>query len=1262
MYISPQTIRCYYILTPIVSSFYSRCCQQIPASKMPNTRAITLVNIFTLLGFFAKFSGSSVIYICLTEEEHCPTEPCYSLSETIHNAVELFTSNTVALFPPGNHTVGNAGESLSLIIREVSNVTLIGGGCLHCNDYTVLICIGNFNLAFVNSANAIISKLHFVNCGAAGPKEAIKRYTNGLSVPPIATLYLIQVYSINVSETTVLHSVNGAGLVGINLLGSSSITKSTFKSNKPNCYIMFTATQNVKTMLHITHSNFFMGINSGRSYGAGLTVWIVKEVSDVHVRISSIAMNNNNGAQYGNFLIRIEKCMSNSTIQVDDIKIVEEVSRSATCSGKEPVSLHLTYRSNEHCVHDTSSFRALQEPIINISNIDLFHGTILLESFYKSGVPIKIKNLKVSNTQVRAALHITKLTAVALQNVNFTQNKQTALLVEYSNILIAGNNIFKRNSGIDSPILSQTSNIYFNGSSILIQNTGRNGGALYAKESYVLFEGHTAFIENSAKNGGALTLSEDSYIGGAGNITFLRNSASYYGGALYVDATGFNRCYSCTITLLCFFLPNTYNVTYYYKDNVAGTAGSAIYGGWIDLCDFEANVLENPRDSPPFYFQANESDLSIVASDPTRVCICPPDEAIPDCRLINYEVAVYPGEKLQILAAAVGQRFGIVPTTIQSELLTQNSELEPLQYKQAGDRFCTRLSYTVMSPNEKEVMKLTVDSAKTPDFPTAGCYKNMVYESPEKYFCDMHISITMLPCPKGFEFNRGKKICSCHPLLHKYNIPCRIDSQTVTRRSPLWINSTTVNSTYEAVIIHKHCPFDYCNTNLIQLNLEYPDEQCAFDRSGILCGACQHNLSHVLGSSNCKECSSLWLLLFIPAFALAGIILVIFLMVLNLTVSIGTINGLIFYANIVRANRAIFFPHNTSNSFLSWFIAWVNLDLGIETCFYSGLDAYAKTWLQFFFPIYIWLVVMIIIVSSHYYTMAARLAGRNSVKVLATLFILSYAKLLRVTIAILSSTTLEYPDGSVRRVWLYDGNVDYLKGKHVPLFMAALLVLLVLSLPYTALLLFIQCLQLKSKYRVLFWIGKFKPLFDAYTGPYKDKHRYWTGFLLLIRVVLFLTFSVNVFGDPAINLLVVLLAILLLLVKLAFYGGIYKATYLNALELSFLLNLGLLSSCTLYNQSAGVDQKVFTHISTSIAFATFIAVILYHAVIRMGQLGCFRNVTAKAFLVKLGCCCREPKPNSATEHPPNDTNRHTPPRQVPVSFIDLREPLLEHCT
>ena len=56
------------------------------------------------------------------------------------------------------------------------------------------------------------------------------------------------------------------------------------------------------------------------------------------------------------------------------------------------------------------------------------------------------------------------------------------------------------------------------------------------------------------------------------------------------------------------------------------------------------------------------------------------------------------------------------------------------------------------------------------------------------------------------------------------------------------------------VIVHDHCPFDYCKPDsILPLNLKHPDDQCDFNRSGILCGACHGNFSQVLGAATkCK--------------------------------------------------------------------------------------------------------------------------------------------------------------------------------------------------------------------------------------------------------------------------------------------------------------------------------------------------------------------------------------------------------------------------
>ena len=94
---------------------------------------------------------------------------------------------------------------------------------------------------------------------------------------------------------------------------------------------------------------------------------------------------------------------------------------------------------------------------------------------------------------------------------------------------------------------------------------------------------------------------------------------------------------------------------------------------------------------------------------------------------------------------------------------------------------------------------------------------------------------------------------------------------------------------------------------------------------------------------------------------LAGIILVGSLLMLNLTVALGTLNGLILYANIVAANQYKFFP---STSFVTVSVSWLNLELGIDTCFFDGTDFYRKTWIQLAFPAYILVLVVLVIVIS----------------------------------------------------------------------------------------------------------------------------------------------------------------------------------------------------------------------------------------------------------------------------------------------------------
>ena len=102
--------------------------------------------------------------------------------------------------------------------------------------------------------------------------------------------------------------------------------------------------------------------------------------------------------------------------------------------------------------------------------------------------------------------------------------------------------------------------------------------------------------------------------------------------------------------------------------------------------------------------------------------------------------------------------------------------------------------------------------------------------------------------------------------------------------------------------------------------------------------------------------------------------------------------------------------------------------------------------------------------------LANRMRGGNAVKVLAILLLISYTKLQRTIITIMSFIQLDYPDGKARYVWLYDANVEFFKGKHLYLGLAGILVLVFLLVPYTLCLLFFQQLQACSGHRFFQWV------------------------------------------------------------------------------------------------------------------------------------------------------------------------------------------------
>ena len=796
-----------------------------------------------------------------------------------------------------------------------------------------------------------------------------------------------------------------------------------------------------------------------------------------------------------------------------------------------------------------------------------------------------------------------------------------AILAAESKIMIYGETTIANNTATNSNgggISLYQSDLEIKGNCIISHNHAMRGGGIHATSSTVAVYQPTTlqFINNRAENGSGLYLevnpklyilkSQPSYNDDEHLLIFSGNHANYRGAVYVADDTNSgacspdNECFIQTLTLHQFTIPDRSTVNIVFSDNTASGQGANLFGGLLDRC-IPSPFAEVYRKQTTHYSGVSYlgsistiTALDTISSLPVRICFCN-NESEPDCSYQPSPIKVKKGEAFTVSLVAVDQINHSVDANIISSLSSQDGGFREGQQAQSVGRNCTNITFNVFSPHDSETINL---------FAGGPCGSS----TPSIQHLD--IQFTDCTCPVGFEpFTNSDTRCECNcdPDLSPYITNCNSTSESLVRvNTNSWI--TYINDTDPpGYVIHPNCPFDYCQppTENVSINLNLPngaDAQCTYNRSGILCGACQEHLSLSLGSSRCLLCHSHWpavLVVIVLAAIIAGILLVTALLALNMTVAVGLVNGFIFYANIVAANSAVFFP-SSEPSFPTVFVAWLNLDVGVDVCFFDGLDAYTKTWLQLAFPVYIISLVIVVIIVSEYSPQFAGLIGkRDPIATLTTLILLSYAKLLSVTITALSYGSLVYPDGSRETVWLPDGNMKYFQGKHIALVIVALLIILI-GVPYTILLFLWQWLVRAPKWKVFKWTRstKLNAFISVHHIPYNSKYRYWTGLLLLVRVVLYITASVTVsqFDNPQASLLITIILVGgLSLIKEITGARVYKKSFVNIVETGLYFNLLALAAFSSYDFKNDVNrQTAVAYTSTIITFFLLVGVIIYH--------------------------------------------------------------------
>ena len=1174
--------------------------------------AALLVLLLLLAVPLTAFSTNDVYYVTADDaaghEQSCPPHQiCHNLSYYISQPDSYFTSDKTIIFLEGNHSFD---EIEFFHVRNVHNLTLKGQGQWPVTgaeetvmQSTVIInCTrGRGGFYFATSHNITVEGLTVINCG-------------GFLSPTMRTsavFYFVAVANLFFRKNSLQH-MTGNGLFVLNCENVTVTNCSYYHSvfcdiNSQICnssengggvgimYNGHTQYSNTGYTLELSHSNMTKCCNYQN--GGGILLKTCSQFGSATVLFSYLVLSHNNASRGGGLAAELYG-HDNVTLKISNCRF----SHGSALHWGGGMYFNVTVRSwitveNTNLVENSAYevceigfFAPVRADQITLSllNSTILHG----QTFSYYGVKIYGWNFHITlnNTRIRFAnmhiygllLHGESRSACTLQMVNsqLEGSRKLPTVLTLNQILSDITNCtFSNNSGSDSVILIFPNNIdsTFITSSIIADN---NMTGITLIETGVRFIGRNVIQNNRNTEGAGIKLvQQNAYIEVDGELFLVNNTADFQGGAIFVliiPLIHIRLHLKCSIR----FISDSSSVT--FSGNRAGKGGSDIYNAMLIKCHNSHGLVKHvgPKNTTSWYFDtplkkhlhfSNTDRLSSMSSDPIMVCFCNTTSNLPDCSdRTQHHIQTYPGLEINTSIATVGFYGGASP----GEVLVSAQNAKVARYYGQSSSTCFQLHILLQN---------TTSTTALVDIVVLGGQQGW----------GLPILVDIIQCPIGFTQDKMSGQCRCEQFLDSSNVQCNVSLTPFKflRSGNSWFS---YNNNTQCITGTTSCPFDYCNRSNVSFDIMAPDRQCVGNRAGILCGQCQSYLSIMLGSNHCGACSS-WYLFLLPVFALGGILLVAVLMFLNLSVSVGTINGLLFYANMVKLNE-VFFP-NGSVPVVSQFISWLNLDLGIEVCLFDGLDGYWNTWLQFAFPAYLFLLMGGIIVGCRYSVWLCRLCGSHAVPALATLFLMSYTKILLTVTNALSLSQLPC-NNSMLTVWSVDGNIEYGSGKHLVLVLISCGVLVV-GLAYPVLVL---CTPLLEKYSHKCipqhrWnpVARLKPLLDAYGGPYKDKYRFWTGVTLMVRLILTVTVSFTSGKLAITNASIIITIVMGILTFWYFANGVYKDMYASILEAFHLLNLFLLSTVSLTIASLNSsDYQKATIASVSLCFVVCLVTMAMH--------------------------------------------------------------------
>ena len=1120
-----------------------------------------------------------------TEEGSC--EEWFSVASSPER---YFTSHTHIRILPGVYHM-NITYNLSVI--SVTNFSIVGS-----NETAVIIkCVSskaNEMMRIINSSFVEISHIKFVDCGGY-----IKPAQNQKIFPSTAgtAMYLQNVNSIKLLNVSFENSY-GHGIFGVNVMGYSffrSITVFLSKLRKSRVYsggiiLLYTDTTSsgIKNEQNVLIENLeVFNINSINQntwnvyrdtvYDSTVTsaaavgimfnhhnfsvkvVIAYAYICNITSKTGPIVYASYNSSNAGNSIIISNTIITNNTNQEEHPNIQVDIGMIPQRNSHETENPYLELHHCKLSYNEAKSNNFVIQYANRLAGLNTSFTLMLISTSF------------THNKAVNRFLHVFFIEQVSscfisIVECTFTFNDGFTIEInECPNVLLK-NNKFYNNS---------------------VSFTER--GVLVFDRAYPIFEGYNEFFDNTAhiilafhehvllKEGTIINISNNTAALGELNI----KQTQLVKALIYFKPTDDFQLPLCAFQFLSD--PNqidqftfNYTVLFQYNQNYS----SVIYGALLNSCHWLKNTAFKYL-NPNFVYKRisnlNSSSLATLIQrkrSTLSIYFCNDDDQVEYFK--DKFPSIFPGQNIPV-------RLTLLPPFLTTVMYSVNFTTDTSEYT---------LPYKTCEIQAYQLWQLYLVQNNCTSIPYKGhsntlekCFVSFKTTYPDDSLYIYYIEFKA--CPLGFSISNGS--CQCDSGLEEAfpNIKCDIESNTITRPGGSWIGSTSKDG-QQVILYTKHCTSSFCNKLATDVQLEFPDTQCINNRAGMVCGQCSSGLDAIFGSLKCVKCSNIWLFL-LPAFIMAGVVLVLALFALNLTVVDGMINGFIMYINSIVGNSYIYdiFPP----SFISIPTSLFNLDLGIETCFYHGMTEYHKTWLQFAFPLYLLFIVAVLAFTSRYSSSVEKLTRRRVIPVIATIFLLSYSKILLVTIKVLFSyknvILYNLSDNKKTVIWIWDSSIPLFGLQFSILFVVCLIILLLVLLPLSFLLIFT-----KHFYRFNFVAKYLKPYLDAFQAPFKDSHRYYPGVELIIRTLSFVLGN-NVLDGPKARALSNLVCVLLIVYFCSFKP--FKRLSKTILYVSFILNIQCIIISSMY-ASRNFESTSYIVLFTTLMFIAFVefgGIVLY---------------------------------------------------------------------